>query len=206
MTFNLTKPAGCSGRRENSVHRSKCRSYLSVLISAMFTAGVLSSAGTAAATDRPASASAPGVCRASQLTVSFGHSSGAAGTVATGIQVRNLSKTSCELDGYPDVDFFSSRAVPGRTKVIVVHYGQGQLFSQRPRVVSLGKGGFVLESSDVNSSDVGCAQFSMVRFSLPGVAHIYTVILPYPQNVCGMHPKVGVSAFSPWAAIQEYVG
>jgi len=143
-------------------------------------------------------------CSASQLEVSWAGTNGAAGTVATGIQIRNLAKVSCELEGYPAATFFTPTS--RRIKVSISHLGQGQLFAQSPARVLLGRGGFVFTSTDVNFGGVGCARIKTVRFSLPGVDRIYTVVLPYPQNACGPTSIVRISPLTVWNSVHAYVG
>jgi len=130
-------------------------------------------AQTAAA--RPAAAP----CTAGQLTGKVRESSGAAGTIALSIAVRNVSPAACSVRGFPGLRLLT--AASGPLPTIVVHGGLA-IFIRPVTTVNIAPGArasLLVAYSDVPGGPGSCVHAKRLRiilgnghgaFSLPFVA------------------------------------
>jgi hypothetical protein len=134
-----------------------------------------SSSSTTSSSAAPTSttASGPALCQPSQLQFSIGSSNGAAGTIESGLTLKNISTTTCQLDGYPGMQLFDANGNALPTNV--VRGGGPQLMpaiaNSPPTVVVLGpqqQAGFSLSYSDVPvGSQTSCPTSAKARVTPP---------------------------------------
>lgn len=80
-------------------------------------AGILPTVSTTT-TVKPSDAAPPPPCKRDQLKAVFATTSAAAGTVAAGFVLTNLSEASCSLYGYPGITLVGLKGQPLSLKVI----------------------------------------------------------------------------------------
>lgn len=103
-------------------------------------------------------------CVRSGLGVETGKSSGAAGTVALGFVVTNISSTACTLQGYPALTLVPKS---GSLSAAVSHTGAAPLVT----LAAAGEAGFVMQYSDVPvNGQATCPAVVSVEVALPHVS------------------------------------
>jgi len=134
-------------------------------------------------------------CSAGVLGISPAPGGVAAGTSYVVFTLTNRGPTSCTLDGYPTLQFFSPSGASGA--------GAGERLSitstdsgAAPSVVTLASGGtaeFIVVIDDVPVGGVGCSAVASVDVAIPGTGE--AVAVPVSMRPCG--GSVRVYAFAP---------
>ena len=143
----------------------------------------------------PTTAGEPSGCTTSQLDISLGQGSGAAGTIATPIVFRNRSAARCVLTGYPGV---AGLDASGHQLAEAARTPRGMVDglppgNDTPPVVTLNPGATAsatVESSDVNTgTQTSCPTYAALLVTPPNETH--SVQLPVNLMVCSrfqVHP------------------
>jgi hypothetical protein len=105
-------------------------------------------------------------CARGQLGVRANGTNGAAGTIHGAWVFTNLSRTTCSLDGYPDLRLYGPTGRPIRTTV-------RRNLPPGPAAVSLTPGGsatFYSSYSDVPSSSASCPRSAVAEITAPNAS------------------------------------
>lgn len=189
--------AGCGGSRHAAATSSSSSSSSPATSVPSTTSAPVSSTGTSSTSSTTTTTSTPST-PCSSLSVIHGKSSGAAGTIALGFVVRNLSATTCVLDGFPTI-----RLVPasGIVHPVVTHTGAAAAVT----IVGEAMAGFVLEYGDEPvQGQTTCPAILAVKVTLPnpGAAPMK---VPVGFSPCGA-PDISVSAVLSQAQYKSLVG
>ena len=135
-----------------------------------------SPATTPSATPTPSSQAA---CAANALSAAPGRSSAATGHVSRVVVLTNTSRTTCVLNGYPDLKRLDADAGPVPTKVV---QGGGFSFPDQPpqpvRLAPQGTASFATDWATATGYPQGCPESTKLQITPPGSSAPLTIDMP----------------------------
>ena len=148
------------------------------LIAGCLAAIVIVAAIPAAFAARHAAQTSAANCERGQLSVRSNGTNGAAGTIFGAWVFKNVSRTACVLDGYPDVQLFGVTGRPFRTTV-------KRDLSPGPAHVTLTPGAsatFRTTFSDVASGPTPCPRSAVAQITAPNASA--SLYIPAQMQPC----------------------
>ncbi|MHB8262183.1 MAG: DUF4232 domain-containing protein [Acidimicrobiales bacterium] len=125
-------------------------------------------------------------CTAAQLAASHTSAKSAAGTVGEGFTLKNVSSTTCTVDGYPDIQLYNSSGNAMATTTI--RNGSSGFTAQTPAALTVSPGseasfniGFSGASSSPSSGT--CSSSSQIAIALPQGTFHYPSLLTVNDSI-----------------------